>query len=198
MTVWPGDPDVNNQLVNSIENGDEANVSFIQMSAHTGTHIDAPAHFIQNGKSIEALDMNILLGEAEVVEIDDKVLLINKTVLEGLGKKSWSERVLFKTRNSALQLLEINTFHPDFIAVSPEAAEYLVNYGVKLIGIDYLSIAPFDKVSETHNILLSNNVIVVEGLNLVDVIPGIYDLIALPMLLDGADGAPARVLLIQK
>jgi arylformamidase len=197
MAVWPGDPTVNNHLVAAIENGDEANVTAIHMSAHTGTHIDAPRHFVENGDGIESLHLSTLLGEVEVVEIDSNVDHIDVDTLAGLNKERWKTRVLFKTRNSRLRLIEKQSFDQAFTALLPEAANYLVNRGVKLVGIDYLSIAPFENGMDTHLAFLKNNVIVIEGLNLSDVSAGIYNLIALPILLENGDGAPARVLLIQ-
>lgn len=197
MAVWPGDPAVNNHLVAAIENGDEANVTAIHMSAHTGTHIDAPRHFVENGNGIESLHLSTLLGEVEVVEIDSNVDHIDVDTLAGLNKERWKTRVLFKTRNSRLRLIEKQSFDQAFTALLPEAANYLVNRGVKLVGIDYLSIAPFENGMDTHLAFLKNNVIVIEGLNLSDVSAGIYNLIALPILLENGDGAPARVLLIQ-
>ncbi len=197
MAVWPGDPTVNNHLVAAIENGDEANVTAIHMSAHTGTHIDAPRHFVENGNGIESLHLSTLLGEVEVVEIDSNVDHIDVDTLAGLNKERWKTRVLFKTRNSRLRLIEKQSFDQAFTALLPEAANYLVNRGVKLVGIDYLSIAPFENGMDTHLAFLKNNVIVIEGLNLSDVSAGIYNLIALPILLENGDGAPARVLLIQ-
>ena len=198
MPVWPGDPEVNNKLIISIDSGEEANVTSIHMSAHTGTHIDAPRHFINSGEPIESLDLNTLLGEVEVIEIDPSAKHIDAMTLKSLDKHIWPKRVLFKTNNSFLKLLEKNYFVQNFVALLPDAAEYLIKKGVKLVGIDYLSIAPFENGSETHIELLKMNLIVIEGLNLADVESGFYELIALPILLVGADGAPARVLLIQK
>jgi len=197
MPVWPGDPQVENRLVSSIEKGEEANVTNIQMSAHTGTHIDAPKHYIKSGTAIEGLSLTTLLGEVEVVEIDFRNSQIDALTLIKVNRNEWSQRVLFKTNNSILRLLEKDYFYQNFTALLPDAAEYLVQKGVKLVGIDYLSIAPFENGSDTHIILLENDVVVLEGLNLADISPGIYELIALPILLEGADGSPARVLLIQ-
>jgi arylformamidase len=197
MPVWPGDPQVENRLVSSIEKGEEANVTNIQMSAHTGTHIDAPKHYIKSGTAIEGLSLTTLLGEVEVVEIDFQNSQIDALTLIKVNRNEWSQRVLFKTNNSNLRLLEKDYFNQNFTALLPDAAEYLVQKGVKLVGIDYLSIAPFENGSDTHIILLENDVVVLEGLNLADISPGIYELIALPILLEGADGSPARVLLIQ-
>lgn len=198
MPVWPGDPNVKNKLVSSIDDGDEANVTVLQMSAHTGTHIDAPRHFIKDGTAIEKLDLELFLGIVLVVQVPTSCNLIRKDTLLELGITKWPERVLFRTRNSDLRIFEDDKFHEDFVALSHDGAKYLVEQGVKLIGIDYLSIAPFENPNETHVELLINETIVLEGLNLTNIEPGKYELIALPILLKGADGAPARILLIEK
>jgi len=196
MPVWPGDPNVENKLISSIETNDEANVTFIQMSAHAGTHIDAPRHFIHEAKTIDQLNLDLLIGEVEVIEIDQTIELIDRMVLQNFEKSNWPKRIFLKTRNSSLRLFEKEIFNPHFTALTLDGAEFFIRNGVKLIGIDYLSIAPFDNGAPTHLALLKNDVVIIEGVNLMDVPPGFYELIALPILLDGADGAPARVLLI--
>lgn len=196
MVVWPGDPIVNNHLVSEIANGDEANVTFIQMSAHTGTHIDAPRHFIKNGKTVEELDLQFLIGPAEVIQIPTQYNVINQDALVEMNRATWPLRILFRTRNSDLQLMDTSKFNEKFTALEPDAAKFLFEKGVKLIGIDYLSIAPYENGFDTHFELLSKEIIILEGLNLSRIQPGYYQLIALPILLSGADGAPARVLLI--
>lgn len=197
MAVWPGDPKVKNIEVSSISNGGEANVTSIQMSAHTGTHIDAPRHFVDNGRTIDQLDLRLLIGDVLLLEIDDLVKLIDEKVLAGQRIKNWPTRVLFKTANSSAKLLHKEEFVQDFVAFSVDASQFLINHGVKLVGIDYLSIAPFENGDETHTILLSNEIIVLEGLDLSKIDPGYYQMVALPINLFGADGAPARVVLIQ-
>lgn len=197
MVVWPGDPKVSNSLESSIKTGSSANVTKIQMSAHTGTHIDAPFHFVNEGISIDQLDLNLLIGEAEVIEIVHDVKMITASTLAKLGKNHWPMRVLFKTKNSQEKLLEKPKFSKDFVALSVDASEFLIANGVKLVGIDYLSIAPYENGDQTHVVLLENEIIVIEGLNLKEVNPGVYQLIALPIKLQGADGAPARVVLLQ-
>ena len=198
MPIWPGDPSVNNQFVNSIDEGDVANVTAINMSAHTGTHIDAPKHFLKKGIAIEELDLDLLIGTATVVQVPNSCKLIEKNTLISLGITKWPKRVLFRTRNSDLKIFEDDKFHEDFVAISIDAANYLVDHDVILIGIDYLSIAPYDNPNEVHVELLKNNTLILEGLNLINVKPGNYELIALPILLWGADGAPARIILIEK
>lgn len=197
MAVWPGDPKVSNGLESSIKAGNDANITKIQMSAHTGTHIDAPFHFVDEGISIDLLDLNSLIGEAEVIEIDHDVKMITASILAELGKVKWPMRILFKTNNSQKKLIENPEFSKDFVSLSVDASEFLIAKGVKLIGIDYLSIAPFENGDQTHVVLLENEIIVIEGLNLKEVNPGVYQLIALPIKLQGADGAPARVVLLQ-
>jgi arylformamidase len=166
------------------------------MSAHTGTHIDAPCHFIDGGRTIDQLDLSLLVGDVEVIAIDKENNIISKDTLSGLGIKQWPQRVIFKTNNSYRELMKNNEFYKDFVALSVDGSKYLIKQGVLLIGIDYLSIAPFENGDETHIELLKHEVVVIEGLNLVNIKPGSYQLIALPINLKGADGAPARVLLI--
>ncbi len=197
MVVWPGDPQVKNIEVSSISNGGEANITSLQMSAHTGTHIDAPKHFIDDGRSIDQLDLHLLIGDVHVIEIDDLVKLIDEKVLEELKIDHWPKRVLFKTANSTSKLLDKDDFIQDYVALSKDASQFLIKRGVKLVGIDYLSIAPFDNGDETHTALLSNDIIILEGLKLSKIEPGLYQMVALPINLFGADGAPARVVLTQ-
>lgn len=195
MITWPGDPSVKIERTALIANGNTCNVSRINMATHTGTHIDAPYHFLENGNTIEKINLESLMGTCIVLEID----VDNNIKAEDIKKHNISghSRVIFKTKNSELWESNSDNFNKDFISLSQDAAEYLVEKSVELIGIDYLSIESFycDKKHAVHKILLKNNVIIVEGLNLSSVEPGIYELICLPLKLDGTDGAPARVVL---
>lgn len=191
MVVWKNDPKPKFEKICSIENNDKCNLSSIFLSSHTGTHIDAPSHFIQNGLTIDKIDNSLLFGEVSVIEILNKKTiqkqdLINKNILK---------RIIFKTDNSELWNKN-EKFTDDYTAINSDTAEYLVNKGVKLIGIDYLSIGHTNKDShKTHKILLSNNVIIVEGLNLFDIDEGVYNLFCSPLKLKNLDGSPARVFL---
>ena len=194
MPVYEGDPGVEIKAWTALAKGDSANVSFLHFGAHTGTHVDAPAHFIQGGRKIDALALETLMGPARVIRVPDDIAEIGPDFLVKCDLEQ-VERVLFHTRNSNFWS---EGFRKDFTHLSPEAAERLVNLGVKLVGTDYLSIEKFHSGHHrTHITLLSKNVVIVEGLNLSDVPEGDYELICLPLkIAEGAgDGAPARAVL---
>jgi arylformamidase len=193
LPAWPGDPAIKIQEWRTLANGDGANVSLLHFGAHSGTHVDAPAHFIEGAKKVDALDLEALIGEAEVIEVPADCRVID----EGMVSTN-SARVLFKTRNSKFWTGDSADFRTDFTYLSLAAAQKLAGQGVKLVGIDYLSIEQFgSKGHETHRALLSREVVILEGLNLSDVPAGKYELICLPLLLRGqlGDGAPARAVL---
>jgi len=194
MPIYEGDPGIDIQSWSSLENGDSANVSFLHFGAHTGTHVDAPAHFIEHANKIDTLPLDALIGLARVVRVPDELTEID---LEFVARSDLHgvKRVLFHTRNSSFWN---DGFRKDFSHLLPDAAQKLVDFGVKLVGTDYLSIEKFHSGHhKTHLTLLSNNVIIVEGLNLSAVPAGDYELICLPLkIADGAgDGAPARAVL---
>lgn len=194
MPVWPGDPGVTLKRESSIDEGDQANVSHLSCSVHTGTHIDAPLHFIQGGKPVEELDLDILLGEAQVIDLPG-ARVIDRATLETAPVPAGASRLLFKTRNSGLWNDPLSEFQRDYVAVDRSGAEWLVEAGIRLVGTDYLSIAPWGQTLEPHQILLSNEIVIVEGLDLREVPGGSYHLHCLPLKLVGSDGAPARVVL---
>jgi arylformamidase len=194
MPVYEGDPGIDIQPWSALAKGDSANVSFLHFGAHTGTHVDAPAHFIEGARKIDALSLETLIGPARVIRVPDQVAEIDPHFLAAcdLGQV---ERILFHTRNSSFWK---EGFRKDFTHLLPEAAQILVDRGVKLVGTDYLSIEKFHSGHHrTHLALLSNDVVIVEGLNLSEIAPGDYELICLPLkIADGAgDGAPARAVL---
>ena len=194
LPTYPGDPGIRIQDWSKLANGDGANVSSLSFGAHTGTHVDAPAHFIDGAKKLESLDLEILIGEAEVVQVPEDLRVIDEEFVAA-NCADGTERILFKTRNSALWT---GDFHTNFTYLELPAAKRLVDLGVKLVGIDYLSIEKFrSKDHEVHRALLSHEVIIVEGLNLADVPAGKYELICLPLRLRSnlGDGAPARAVL---
>lgn len=195
IPVWPGDPAVIVQRVGKIEDGDGANVSNFSMSAHTGTHVDAPFHFVKDGRTLEDVPLNLMMGRAYVLHLPD-VDLITADVLAKADIPPRTRRVLFKTRNSDLWARGEKEFQTDFVALSEDGAQYMVNRGVKLVGIDYLSIAPFRNSQPTHEILLKENIVILEGLNLSEVSQGRYSFYCLPLNLQGVDGAPARAILV--
>jgi arylformamidase len=165
------------------------------MSCHTGTHVDAPDHFLNNGITVDDLTLDLLVGRAYVLHLPD-VSMITASVLMRADIPPRTRRLLFKTRNSTLWATGNQEFQTDFVALSVDAAELLVDRNVKLVGIDYLSIAPYKSGTAVHTILLSAGVVVVEGLDLSQVSQGRYNLHCLPLKLGGADGAPTRAVLV--
>lgn len=192
--IWPGDPAIEIEWISRIEDGAESNISALQLGVHTATHVDAPLHFLENGKTVDNLPFDQLIGEVCVLQIPDDQDSITARVLSAFDL-THKKKVLFKTRNSTLKLLQNSEFEPDYVALDVSGAQWLVDHGVELVGIDYLSIAEFKDTFLPHLILLKANVIVVEGLNLTDVEVGRYKLICLPLKLAGREGAPARVIL---
>jgi len=162
------------------------------MSAHAGTHVDAPRHFFDDGPGTEQLSLEILCGRARVIELTTR----KAVTPEDLAHFDLREdvRLLIKTHNS--RLWGSATFHTDYIGVTQPAAKFLVEHGVKLLGVDYLSVEQFKTPgAPAHRMLLGAGTIVIEGLNLRDVEPGTYEMFCLPLAIVGADGAPARVVL---
>ena len=194
LPFWPGDPQVVLKMTSSIAGGDQCNITKIQMGVHTGTHIDAPYHFLRDGSTIDAIPVETFIGTCLVVEIDSEVL-IEKKDLQKCNITGYS-RILIKTRNSEMWANSISSFEKNFVALAIDAAQYLTEINTILIGIDYLSIESFhSEDSSVHKLLLRNNIAILEGLNLSGVKAGIYGLICLPLKLQGCEGAPARVLL---
>jgi arylformamidase len=195
MTVWPGDPAVSVERISSIADGGVANLSAISMCLHTGTHVDAPLHFLDGGPSVAEMPPEALVGPARVIAIRDPKV-IRARELEPLRLRR-GERVLIKTRGAARRS-KAAEFCPDYVYVAPDAAALLVERRVRAVGIDYLSIGgPGEEGYEVHRILLRAGVWIVEGLDLSAVSPGRYELICLPLKVPGADGAPARAVLRQ-
>jgi arylformamidase len=195
LPVWPGDSPFVIERVETIDGGGNANVSVVKMGVHTGTHVDAPDHFLNDGISVDQLPLDVLVGRAYVLHLPD-VDLIDAATLEQADIPPRTRRILFKTRNSNYWAGGVSTFQEDFVALSEDAAEFLVDRNVKLIGVDYLSVAPYGASRPTHEILLKAGVVVVEGLNLAEVSQGRYTIHCLPMKIAGAEGAPARVILV--
>lgn len=197
LIVWPGDPPVNITQPFHMARGDTATVSRLNMSAHTGTHVDAPAHFILGGSGVDTLDLNVLVGPALVVEATEADVL-SADVLQGLPIPPGTERVLFHTRNSDRWARGERKFSEDFVAITQDGARWLVAEAIQLVGVDYMSVAPFGAEAPTHQTLLSAGVVLVESLNLSGIAPGVYQLVCLPLKIVGIDGAPARAILIDQ
>ncbi len=197
IPVWPGDTNVWLERVEKIENGDMDNLSQIKMGVHTGTHIDAPFHFVQDGIKIDELSLDTLIGPCQVIEVADEVDLITADVISKANISSNFPRILFKTRNSKHWLGENHGFDRNFVGISEDGATSLVKLGMKLVGMDYLSVAPFNSSKPVHDILLEADLILLEGADLSNITPGIYTLICLPIKLGETEGAPARAILIE-
>ena len=195
LAVWPDDIKVSIKKTSSFENGDGVQVSRIEMGLHTGTHIDAPRHYVQGAKELNDMDITRFLGKAKVFEMDIKGLISAKDISElNIGK---DDIVLFKTANSDIS--DTHTFAKDYIALSLDAAKYLVDKKIKTVGIDYLSIEAF--VSENnpvHKHLLGNEIGVIEGLSLKGVPEGEYFLSCLPLKIYGVEASPVRAVLIKE
>ncbi len=195
MPTWPGDTPLELKRVEFIAKGANANVSRISSSVHLGTHVDAPIHFLEGGSGVQDLPLRVLNGRAYVVNLP-KARVIDAETLENANIPPRTKRVLFKTRNSKYWAQKERKFQEDFTAVDASGAAWLVQKNMHLVGIDYLSIAPFGESREPHRILLGNEVVIVEGLDLSGVKQGRYMLHCLPLKLVGSDGAPARAILI--
>lgn len=190
MHAWPGEQPAIEQT-EFMERGAVCNLTRMSMSVHTGTHMDAPRHFIPGGATMEQIPLGAVMGEALVIAVDDPVA-VRAAHLEGL---ELPRRVLFKTRNSATCWAR-DAFDEDYVYISREAARVLVERGVTTVGIDYLSVGGYRQdLVETHNVLLGAGLWVIEGLDLSAIEPGRYELACLPLKIVGSDGAPARAVL---
>jgi len=193
MVHWPDNPPVRIERMKAMDEGDVCNVSAMSMGVHTGTHVDAPVHFVRGGKGVHLIPFEALMGPARIIEIKDTES-VKVDELRGHDIQP-GERILFKTLNSA-RCWQSNDFVEDFVYVSQAAAFYLAESRVQTVGVDYLSVGGFTTdAAETHQALLSAGVWVIEGLNLSEVEPGIYELACLPLRIVDSDGAPARAVL---
>jgi arylformamidase len=198
LPVWPGDPAIVLERVEKIEEGGNANVSRIEMGVHTGTHVDAPVHFVPGASSVESMSLDVLVGLVQVVHLADSVDTIGGAEVQAAGIKPGTTRVLFKTRNSQYWSHTRDGFQMGFVGITRSGAEKLVEMGIRLVGIDYLSIAPFKQSRPTHEVLLKASTVIIEGLDLRQVNPGEYTLYCLPIKLGGSDGAPCRAILVEE
>jgi len=197
MPIWPGSAGIQITRQKSIDHGDEVNNSILNCDVHVGTHIDAPLHFLPDGKSVDQLELDALMGPAYVIYLPD-VDAISKKVLEDLNIPDSIQRILFRTRNSELWKENPHKFVETYVGLTPDAAQWLVDNRIRLVGIDYLSIQCYDSDPDTHKILLNSGVVIVEGLNLAGVSSGFYEFICLPIKLTGSEGAPARAVLVKR
>jgi arylformamidase len=192
--VYPGNPPIVIAPQQEIAKGGSSNVSSVSFGSHTGTHVDAPKHFFDDGVTIDAVPLETLMGPAVLICVDDDVMSVGEKELR-LHELKGHTRVLIKTRNSAF--IRKSEFVKDYTYLAPDGADYLVSLGVKLVGVDYLSIEQFHSGHhKTHRALLENGIVIVEGLDLSAPAMGPYELRVLPVKLAGLDGAPARAVLV--
>lgn len=193
--VYEGDAAMKFDFLKDMRKGDPLSLSMYSMGAHSGTHIDAPMHFVLPGAPVDSVSLESLIGPVRIIDIPDSVQSINANEL---NKHEWkgAERVFFKTRSSSGRWMSSNVFHRDFAYIAPDAAQLLADAGVRLVGIDYISAEQFGAAApKTHQILLGKGIPIVEGLLLTDVSAGDYDAIVLPIKVRGHEGAPARAIL---
>jgi arylformamidase len=197
LPVWPGDPPISLERIQKIEDGANSNVTRMDMGVHVGTHVDSPSHFLGAGyETVEQLSLRVLTGRAYVLHLHDDVSVVNATVLSKADIPPRTRRLLIRTHNSQYWAQNTPDFQTGFVGIDASGAQFLVDRGVKLIGIDYLSISPYHNSRPTHEILLKAGMVIVEGLDLSQVSQGRYTLFCLPLKLAGSDGAPARAILV--
>ncbi len=193
LIVYPGDPEIEIRPHSRIADGDDANVTRLSFGSHTGTHVDAARHFFDDAQTVDQMPLDRLVGPAQVVRLPPEVRAIGEHELRAAGIAG-AKRVLLRTGNE--ELLGRDTFREDFAHLTADGARYLLDAGVELVGIDYLSVeAPDAEEPVAHRTLLEREVVIVEGLDLREVPPGRYELICLPLRLAGLDGAPSRAVL---
>ena len=194
MPHWPGSSGLKITPTERIGEGDDYNVSKLDSDLHVGTHVDAPWHCVEDGDTVDRLPLEVLMGPAFVAYLPD-CATITPGDLERLPLPPTIRRLLLRTDNSELWRSGVSEFRKDYVGLDRTAAEWVVRRGIRLLGTDYLSVEPYDHGPLAHRVLLAANVVLLEGLNLADVEPGLYELICLPIKLEGADGAPARAVL---
>ena len=195
MVVYPGDTPFRSQRLRAIARGDAYNLTRLQLGAHAGTHVDAPLHFIDGGADVTRLPLTALIGPAHVVDATGISADIDTATLARLDIPPEAHRLLFKTPNS--HLWEFSEFSDRFFGIAVDAARVLASRGVELVGIDYLSLAPASDPAPAHIALLEAGVVILEGVDLRAVEPGPYQLICLPLSIEGCEGAPARAVLLR-
>ena len=193
--TYPGDTQPKFEFLRSFDKGDKVTLSSYLMTAHAGTHVDAPLHFVARGAPIDQVPLTTLMGRTRVIDCSPGAMAIDAAEL---SRHNWrgAKRILFRTRNSRNSWMVDASFHQDFTYIAPDAAQLLADSGVELVGIDYLSAEKFGVTeARTHQILLGRNIPIIEGLDLREVKEGEYDMIVLPLRVVGHEAAPARALL---
>ena len=194
--VYPGNPPISITAQQAISEGAGANVSRLDLGSHSGTHVDAPKHFFDDGAGVDTLSLDVLMGPARLIAVGDDVRSVGEALLRTFDLVGVT-RLLIRTRNSAWLASGTTDFHPDYTYLAPDGAAYLVSLGIKLVGVDYLSVEQFHSGHHrTHRTLLERGVVIVEGLVLTEPAAGDYELRCLPLKLAGLDGAPARAVLL--
>lgn len=193
--VWKGDQGVRISRVAEIGRSSDFNITRMELGVHSGTHIDAPRHLINGGRTVDQLPVELLVGEAQVLEIPREISVITPQVLKNSGFDPGIKKLLLRTSNSEYWIKDPLNFHTDYTAIDTETAEMLAEQEMQLAGIDYFSISPINDLVTPHRILLEKGVIILENINLWEVNAGIYEIFCLPLKLVGSDGAPARVIL---
>lgn len=193
--VWEGDIGVTINQVTSLSKGSDFNISRAEFGVHTGTHIDAPFHLFNHGYTVDKIPLDKLIGSVQVLWINDSVEVITSEVLVASGFEKGTQRLLLKTKNSEYWIRDPYRFNRKFVGIDSGAADFLVKEGVSFVGIDYFSISPFVNLKAPHEILLRAGIVILENAYLINVEPGTYGLICLPLNLIGVDGAPVRAVL---
>jgi arylformamidase len=198
LLVWPGNPGVSVEPTSRISRGDSSNVSEIRLGSHTGTHVDPPSHFLDGGTTAEDLPLDVMMGETTVADLRGIAGPIGGDELDGLSLAGEVTRLLLRTDNSALWGADLRAFPDEYVCLAPEGARWVVENGIRLIGIDFLSIEARGAPGHpTHRTLLEAGVVILEGLDLSGVDPGEYTLACFPLKIAGCDGAPTRAVLLE-
>jgi arylformamidase len=198
LLVWPGNPGVAVTPASRISRGDSSNVSEIRLGSHTGTHLDPPFHFLDEGATADDLPLDLMMGEATVADLRGTAGPIGPDELDSLSLPGKATRLLLRTDNSSLWATGPGAFPDTYVCVSPEGARWVVDQGIRLIGIDFLSIEVRGAPGHpTHRTLLEAGVVILEGLDLSGVEPGEYTLVCFPLKIAGGDGAPTRAVLLE-
>jgi arylformamidase len=198
LLVWPGNPGVAITPTSRISRGDSSNVSEVRLGSHTGTHVDPPSHFLDGGTTAHDLPLDVMIGETTVADLRGVAGPIGPGELADLSLSEDVTRLLLRTDNSALWAGDPRRFPDEYVCLSPDGARWLVDHGIRLIGIDFLSIEARGAPGHpTHRTLLEAGVVILEGLDLSGVEPGTYTLVCLPLKIVGGDGAPTRAVLLE-
>lgn len=194
--TWPGSPGFSSRSHLSLTAGDVANATLLRLDAHCGTHVDAPRHFVPTGATIDEVGLTALIGSASVADVSGS-RAIDAATLDACQIPDGTERLLLRTDNASRAGMHDGSFHEDYVALTPDAARWVVRRGIRLVGIDYLSIQRYEDPPDVHEILLGAGVLILEGIDLRPVTPGRWTLICLPLHVTGIEAAPARAVLLE-